>query len=80
MTDKEILICLIIGFVNSLKLIDHLPDDDKTLDMGLSRITAAIEVLASKVFNEKFNMDFGTIGLINASPYAFIEYIKNYES
>jgi len=63
--DKELLICLLLGFANSLKLIDVDEDEDDTeLNDELNLIGLAIEKMTIKVFGKKIPMDFGLIQII----------------
>lgn len=80
MSDKEILICLVIGFVNSLKLIDQDSDDDEQdgLNDELNRISLAIEDMTVKVFGRKINMDFGMLHAIHDNPATIIQAIEDY--
>lgn len=80
MSDKELLICLIIGFANSLKLIDLDTADDAQpeLDDELSRMIMAIEHMTVKVFGRKINMDFGMLHTINENTAVVIQYIEDY--
>ncbi len=78
MDDKELLICLVIGFSNSLKLLDHEPDDGN--DDNLNRMGSVMEKLSAKIFDEKINMDFGMIHALADHSEQIIEYIENYET
>jgi len=79
MDDKELLICLVIGFANSLKLIDAESEDDNGEENdNLNRMSIAIEKMTVKVFGKKINMDFGMLHLINDDPKRVIQYITDY--
>ncbi len=75
MNDKEMLICLVIGFANSCKLLEY---DDTVDDDMLNRMGMLIEEMSVRVFGEKVPMDFGTMRLIVDQLPEVIKFIEEF--